>query len=366
MKKITLIFGLISFALSACSSSVPVNVVRAPTIEMNNIETLAVNIFDLSGRKNLEYVDSTMIDKVVEMYDRNANLGYAFKRDFKRRHRYGLESALQARKKFKIVSNHKNAQAKVKGDLRLEIKDEGKWVERALSDGEKVNIYQVYRVVKVTVDFQVKHQNKIIGNGSVFKTATSSSENISQKAAIKNLADWENLSYQAIDKTHADVLKFIFPYTQTYQVKLEEGDDDDRVEEGAGIAEDGDWKKATSLWSEVIAEKSGEDLAAAQFNMGVYHEQKGQYSKAINWYKSSLSSYNLESASSGLGRVKAARADRQKINQSKPKINHSKSKAKVNIHKQHDGKKWKKKQPKSQSIEAIDESEESSDPGVGF
>ena len=79
MKKGTLICGLIGFVLSACSSSVPVNVVRAPTIELNNIETLGVKIFDISGRRNLEYVDSTMIDKVLEMYDRNANLGYAFK-----------------------------------------------------------------------------------------------------------------------------------------------------------------------------------------------------------------------------------------------------------------------------------------------
>lgn len=307
---------LVSLLLVACGTSIPITVDKAPLIEMGGVKKVSVKQFQVSGYKDLMYPNRSVVDHVAEIVDRAQGIPKAYKQDLRYRFKNSLESAIMSQGQLGVVSYNSREDAKIKGQISFDVRDQGEWVERQDASGNLVTRFKIRRKAIVTINFEVKSMlnGRILGGGTVKRSAQDSEEDINEEFALNRLDSWESLVFKATSQTYGEILRYIVPYKETYRVKLLEGEDP-RLEEGADAADDGDWSQAKKLWKSILGEASPEDQAKASHNLGVMFEARGRYGKAKKWYQSSLDTYFLEAASQGYSRANQAQLDRKKLKQ---------------------------------------------------
>jgi hypothetical protein len=301
-----LMFVLSMMGLSACVTSIPVKIRRAPELNLIGVKTLHVEPFKVNGNLDLDVgntgkgllgaVAGVAVDAGVNKLAERKHPG------IQQQHLDGLRGVIVSDGYYQVVEDGKPTDGKLTGAIQYEVNDEGN--EETVSekvDNKKVEkqVYTLVRTAKVTLRLQVTGADgKMLGATELTAEAQDKETRDKRDQARDDIEEWDSLVRKALGTLQHPTLQRIAPYFVTERRTLAKGDSD-TIKEANKTAARGEWKAAAQMWSDAGQAGTGKDKLAATYNLGVYAEVEGRLDDALKQFqeaKASDAKYNVDVA----------------------------------------------------------------------
>lgn len=285
LQKIAFGLALAAF-LGACSSTVNLQVRKAPTIDMPGIKVIALDTMVTSGSLNLDLMDTkggiagALLGVAVDVGANMALANDSKNKAFSVYQVNGFNQQLLQNGYFTLSNN--NPQARLKGSIVYSVTDTKGSREYTRKDGSKYNNVTMDRKADVDVQLQVVDaRGTVLGANTLHGYASASTEGATSDAARNSLPGWEQLVRDAIARTWVGSVRSVAPYTVTESRTLAKGDSK-LISKGNDAAEDGDWTMALSFWNDALQTGNTKDRAAANHNLAIKQELDGNLQASLD------------------------------------------------------------------------------------
>lgn len=270
--------------LSGCATTIKMQVKRAPAINLEDAKTLAIEPFSVTGNLDLDLMDSKnnlmgVVTSIAVNVGTN-KIAETQHDDIQTAHHEGLRSAIFKNGHFK-VSNSKNAQASIGGNINYDVSDNIQKNESKDKQGNITYFYDLERTAKVNIQLNVNDEKgTMIGSTTLSATQKNSARGATKKEVRNRVEDWSKLVKKAVKGLNDSTVRKIAPYYVWESRRLAEGDLK-IIEKGNDAADDGNWTQAVSMWQEALNTGNTKDKAAALHNLGIYDETQGKLEDAL-------------------------------------------------------------------------------------
>ncbi len=283
--------GGFAWFLSACSTTVPVQVRKIPEIAVPQAKTASVEDFGVSGSLNLDLVQTgggvmgglvqvatdIAATKLLADDKKNAQLARAYQD--------GLRGAIIRNGYYQIPSAG-SGDAKLKGSVRYEVRDDPSTSTTRDSKGDEYLVEQIKRVASVEVQLLVFGKDgQSVGSSVIRQSAVSTGQGRTRADARGALKDWESLVREAMTRTWDPTVHKVAPYTVTEYRTFEKGGSKG-VKKGISAAEDGDFLGAQAIWADLQNSSKKDEAGAARYNLAILAEVEGDLPKSLELYES--------------------------------------------------------------------------------
>ena len=307
-------FFLILFFLNSCATNVRVSILKPATIDIGDLQNLAVSNFEFigdwtfkeEGDPPLIEVAGKIIKNIVKGNKRGrirhhpkkafpgSRISEKFETKLLENGHYSIVERdeeldqLLSEQKFSM-SGMVNEQEKselgemigvdayIFGGGRYNVDDVGGWYTRKDDDGViKEVFYKIQRKVRVDLTYKVVNveTGQIIASKKLKKANKVYSIGKDKEKAFKRLSDWDPIVDKITDKLVNKAVKQIAPHYIRTSRQIKQGQSMG-MKTGLEYAKRNMWKDAKESWESVLKEKSSEaikDKVHAKYNIGVYHE----------------------------------------------------------------------------------------------
>lgn len=273
-----------AFLLFSCSSTVNVQVLKKPAIELNGVQKIAIGSFKSSGSLDLDLVDrkgglaGALLGVAVDVGTNAALTNERQNQSFDNYFVNGLKSQMIQNGSYQVVES--SADATLRGNVIYHVRDQRSSKEYSRKDGSKYTVQDLDRTAQTEIQLEVvAADGHILGAQTIAGSAHSSAESENINSAREQLAQWDGLVREALSRTWLGSVHSVAPYKVYERRTLAKGDSK-YISKGNDAAEDGDWTKANQYWQEAM-KSSVKDQAAAQHNLAIKEEVQGNLNSAL-------------------------------------------------------------------------------------
>lgn len=304
---------------TACVTSIPVKIRRAPELNLVGVQTLEIKPFDVSGNLDIDVGNTGkgLLGAVADVaLDAGVNkLGERKHKDLQRHHVQGLKGVIVHDGYYKVAD--KGAKDGVlSGSVLYEVSDSGESgevVEKVDGKDQTRKVYTLTRRAKVTVRIQVVDKDgEVLGATDLGAEVQDQVVADNRDHARDEIEAWDSLVRKAIDVTQQPTLKTIAPYFVTETRTLAKGDND-VIKEANKTAARGEWKTAAQMWTDAGRSGTGDDRTACAYNLGVYAEVEGRLDDALKQFEEAKASSGGSKFSADIARVQTRIREEEQI-----------------------------------------------------
>lgn len=279
------IYSALCLSIISCSSTVQVQVRKAPVVDLPGVKTISVESFNTSGSLDLDLMDrqgglaGALLGVAVDVGANAALANQKQNQSFDKYFVSGLTQQFLQNGTFAILQN--GGDAKLNGNIHYRVHDQRGTKEYTRKDGSKYMLSTLDRNAVVDVQVQVlDSRGQILGVNTLSASTHSSAESENLDRARGALAPWDGMVREALNRTWAGAVRTIAPYT-VYETRTLAKGDSKGISKGNDAAEDGDWTFAEKYWREAL-NGSSKDQAAAWHNLAIRAEVQGQLEESLN------------------------------------------------------------------------------------
>jgi len=267
----------------ACSTSIAVQIRRAPELNLPGVKKVRVEGFTVTGNLSLDVVDTGggVLGALANVaVDAGVNkLSEGKRQELQTHHMNGFRGVIAGDAYYTVVEGGQDAT--LGGTVTYDVADKGEATSTKDKAGVERKEYTTVRTAKVAVRLNVvSATGQVLGSTEVSASAQNKSVGADRDAARKNLEAWDVLARRAITDTQQPMLQRIAPYFVTERRTLAKGDAD-AIKNANEKAGNGDWASASAMWTAAAASGSVADKTAAAYNLGVFAEVEGRLEDAV-------------------------------------------------------------------------------------
>ncbi|MEW6516089.1 MAG: DUF6340 family protein [candidate division FCPU426 bacterium] len=306
--KCILIASIICFA-SGCSTTVFLQIKRAPELNLAGAKTIKIDLFTVSGDLSLDENKneggSTFLGALVGLA-----LDAGAKKKAEEKHP-GIQQAVWSNLQFAVLkdgyyqlTNGSEYDAVITGLVRYSIEDTGG--EKTYKDKEMIyKVYEIERSVKTRIEFTVSDKSgRVLGASEVNGSGYSISKGEDRARAQQNSMPWDKVVIESLANIHEPFIRKISPYFVTESRTFENGESQ-LIKEGNQAAQKDDWRRAVELWKQGQTTGLPKDRVAAIYNLGIYEEKEGRLRDALNYFMEAKTISGEEKYSADIARTQA-------------------------------------------------------------
>jgi len=309
------VFFLLLFFLNNCATNVNVSILKPATIDIGDLQNLAVSDFEFigdwtfkeEGTPPLTEVAGKIIKNIMDGKKRGRNrqphprkafpgsrISEKFETKLLENGHYSvierdeqLDKLLKEQKlsmsgminegESSELGQMKGVDAYMFGSGRYYVDDIGEWYTRKDDDGIVKDVfYKIQRKVRVELTYKIVNveTGQIVASKKQNKNRSVSSRAKNKEKAFKKLSDWEPIVDKITDKLVNKSVKQIAPHYIKTSRQIKHGKSVG-MKTGLEYAKRNMWKDAKESWEAVLKDKTPDaiqDKIHAKYNLGVYYE----------------------------------------------------------------------------------------------
>lgn len=208
-----------------------------------------------------------------------------------------------------LAANSQDAEAYLTGAGAYRIREEGQWSDKKQKDREghetTTRVYEITRQVSLELSLRITQPvtGRILATMTLEDDADDAESGSDENAARRGLDSVDDLVKKIMNGLLDEVVTRIAPHYILETVELDPNSSG-RMKTAQEFARQLKWDEARTIWTLVLANpNSPDERRAAQFNLGVSHEVRGEFDEAESCYRECLAEQNTPRYRTALNRL---------------------------------------------------------------